>query len=279
MWSCDPRRFTALLPTRTIASPRAWRSTATNTRCTFPHHAWPAGRDKQAVAGARPDRRARRASSAPTTAGSGPTGSRSPATTRPRPPRRPGTATGPGSPRVREECLAVRDARRHSRPARLLALPRRRARARAEWLSRPDHRRRAEARAHRPRLFRRRSAAASSPKCRSCALDEDVFLLITAAAAQWHDLEWLQASCPPDAAIASDDRHRGLRLPDPDRAEVARRSWPPSADADLSLPWLTHQAAQIAGRWCAAGARFLRRRTGLGNPCRRPPTRRRSTMR
>jgi dimethylglycine dehydrogenase len=46
MWSCDPRRFTAT-PITTTASPRGWRSTATNTACISRGTRWPAGADKK----------------------------------------------------------------------------------------------------------------------------------------------------------------------------------------------------------------------------------------
>ena len=73
---------------------------------------------------------------------------------------------GPWEKRIREECLAVRDA------AGILDLPgfsrfRLQGAGARDWLSTHDHRHRAEARPHRPRLFRRRQVAASSPKCRS----------------------------------------------------------------------------------------------------------------
>ena len=121
----------ALPPTRTIASPRAWRSTATNMPSSFPRHAWPAGRDQKlspihdriAALGAQFNAyngweraiwyaQARRRH----------VGSR-----RRRPWRRDGPV-GAAHPRGmpgRARC------RRHSRPARLLALPPARARARA----------------------------------------------------------------------------------------------------------------------------------------------------
>ena len=88
------------------------------------------------------------------------------------------------------------------------------------------------------------------------ALDEDEFLLITAAAAQWHDCEWLRK------ASARRLRHRRSRRDGPlsparsSPGPQAARSSPRSRDADLALAWLTHQAAadrrpRGAG-WCAS---------------------------
>ena len=42
-----PAPLHRLRRTTTTASPRAWKSTATNTPCTSRHHAWPAGRDRK----------------------------------------------------------------------------------------------------------------------------------------------------------------------------------------------------------------------------------------
>ena len=63
--------------------------------------------------------------------------------------------SGPWEPRIREECLAVRDA------AGILDLPgfsryRVEGPGARDWLTGLDHRPGAEARPHRPRLFRRR---------------------------------------------------------------------------------------------------------------------------
>ena len=82
------------------------------------------------------------------------------------------------------------------------------------------------------------------------ALDEDFFFLITAAVAEWHDFEWLQKHLPQERAI-----HSGKTRP---RSSTARSCPGPNSrkilaevcDADLSLPWLSHQSCQIAGRWC-----------------------------
>ena len=81
------------------------------------------------------------------------------------------------------------------------------------------------------------------------ALDEDFFFLITAAVAE---VARLRVAAEASAARHGNDsgkRHRALHLPDPVRAEFARKILAEVTDADLSLPWLSHQSCQIAGRW------------------------------
>ncbi|WP_146585036.1 GcvT family protein [Puniceibacterium confluentis] len=79
-------------------------------------------------------------------------------------------------------------------------------------------------------------------------LDEDFFFLITAAVAQWHDLEWLQRHRPENAAFALTDVTRDFScqiLTGPRSREILASV----TDADLSLPWLSHQSAQLNGIW------------------------------
>ncbi|MDD9908385.1 MAG: FAD-dependent oxidoreductase [Ahrensia sp.] len=74
---------------------------------------------------------------------------------------------------------------------------------------------------------------------------EDVFTLITAAMAQWHDFEWL------DKHLAS-----GLTLTDRTTefstfivtGPKSRDVLSSIAEADFSLGWLTHQKAKVAGQ-------------------------------
>ncbi|MCC1492117.1 FAD-dependent oxidoreductase [Cognatishimia sp. F0-27] len=80
--------------------------------------------------------------------------------------------------------------------------------------------------------------------------DEDRFVLVTAASAQWHDREWLESHMPTDAQFAIEDwTHRMSTL---------IVTGPKSRDllgglcaADLSLPWLSFQETEIAGGWAA----------------------------
>jgi dimethylglycine dehydrogenase len=81
------------------------------------------------------------------------------------------------------------------------------------------------------------------------SIEEDRFVLITAAVAQLHDLEWLKKHLPQDSQLTLEDATEQLScqiLAGPkSRAILAE-----VCDADLSLPWLTHQSTEIAGRWC-----------------------------
>jgi dimethylglycine dehydrogenase len=80
-------------------------------------------------------------------------------------------------------------------------------------------------------------------------LDEDSFFLITAATAQWHDLDWLRTHLPADAAFTIDDVTDAFScqiLTGPKSRDILAEV----TDADLIRGWLTHQSCQIAGRWC-----------------------------
>jgi len=79
---------------------------------------------------------------------------------------------------------------------------------------------------------------------------EDLFVLITAAAAQWHDREWLERHMPEGAGFTLEDwtdRMSTLIVTGP----ASRDLLGPLTDADLSLPWLSFQETEVAGRWAA----------------------------
>ena len=79
---------------------------------------------------------------------------------------------------------------------------------------------------------------------------QDRFVLVTAASAQWHDREWLEAQMPDDCAFALEDwtdRMSTLIVTGPD----ARKLLGSLCDADLSLPWLSFQETELAGGWAA----------------------------
>ncbi|MEM9433676.1 MAG: FAD-dependent oxidoreductase [Pseudomonadota bacterium] len=76
---------------------------------------------------------------------------------------------------------------------------------------------------------------------------DDVIWLITAAVAQWHDAEFLRAHAP--AGIEIHDRtvkHECQLVTGPKAREVLSAV----SDADLSKGWLTYQEAQVAGKDC-----------------------------
>ncbi len=79
---------------------------------------------------------------------------------------------------------------------------------------------------------------------------EDVFVLVTAASAQWHDREWLERHIPEGASFSLDDwttRMSTLIVTGPTSRDVLA----PLTEADLSLPWLSFQETRVVGRWCA----------------------------
>ena len=79
---------------------------------------------------------------------------------------------------------------------------------------------------------------------------EDQFILVTAATAQWHDQEWLQRHMPTDRAFTFEDwttRMDTLIVTGPASRDILETL----CDADLSLPWLSLQESEIAGGWVA----------------------------
>ena len=79
---------------------------------------------------------------------------------------------------------------------------------------------------------------------------EDHFILVTAAAAQWHDREWLERHIRADAAFTLEDwttRMSTLIVTGPASRDILGGL----CKADLTLPWLSFQESEIAGGWCA----------------------------
>jgi len=82
------------------------------------------------------------------------------------------------------------------------------------------------------------------------AITDDMFFLTTAASAEWHDLEWLQSHLPKDSDITIEnitDAFHCLIVSGPKSRELFASL---QSEADLSLPWLSHQSVQIADKWC-----------------------------
>ena len=77
---------------------------------------------------------------------------------------------------------------------------------------------------------------------------KDDFLLMTAAVAQWHDFEFLKKSLPEDGSLTLADvttDFSTLILTGPKSREILETM---TEGADLSLGWLTHQNATVAGK-------------------------------
>jgi dimethylglycine dehydrogenase len=246
MWSCDPRRYTSFAADKDYCIAKGMEIYGHEYAMHFPKHAWPAGRnrklspihDRITALGAqfKPYNGWERAMWY----------------------ARPGDDTseestqtwnreGPWRPRIEEECRAVTEA------AGILDLPgfsryRVKGEGATAWLSTLTT-------GKLPKPGRIGLAYFADDKGRIVTemsvmmLAEDFFFLITAATAQWHDLEWLKKHLSDDAAFTIDDVTDAFScqiLSGPSsRAILADVS-----DADLSKGWLTHQSCQIAGRWC-----------------------------
>ncbi|MFN3548219.1 MAG: FAD-dependent oxidoreductase [Mesorhizobium sp.] len=245
MWSCDPRRFTAYASAPDYAVAKGLEVYGHEYAIHFPRHVWPAGRnrklspihDRIASLGAQ----------------FGPYNGWERATWY----AQPGDDTseeatqtfrrdGPWQKRIREECLAVRDA------AGILDLPgfsrfRLQGPGAGDWLA-------TQITGTVPKPGRIGLAYFADDKGRIVTemsvmtIAEDFFFLITASVAQLHDFEWLARNLPQDTEIGLQDVTENYAcqiLTGPkSRAILAE-----VCDADLGKPWLTHQSCQIAGRW------------------------------
>ena len=79
---------------------------------------------------------------------------------------------------------------------------------------------------------------------------EDQFILVTAASAQWHDRDILLAALPADGSLSFEDwttRMSTLIVTGPNSRELLSRI----SEGDLSLPWLSFQETEVAGKWAA----------------------------
>ncbi len=245
MWSCDPRRFTAFASAPDYAVAKGMEIYGHEYAISFPRHAWPAGRNRKLS----PLHDRLKALGAEFGAANGweranwythegdDTSEETTQTFR---------REGPWQKRIREECHAVRDA------AGILDLPgfsrfRLAGEGARDWLAtqitgivpKPgriglgyfadDH----------GRIVTEMSIM---------AIEENLFFLITAAVAELHDFEWLRNHLPQTSAMTLEnvtERFSCQILSGPkSRAILAEVS-----DADLSLPWLTHQSCRIGGRW------------------------------
>ncbi|GAA6209252.1 FAD-dependent oxidoreductase [Cognatishimia sp. WU-CL00825] len=78
--------------------------------------------------------------------------------------------------------------------------------------------------------------------------EDDRFTLMTAAVAQWHDFELLWRNLPNGLELVDlSDSHTTMLV----TGSKARNLFEKISDADLSLGWLSHQSAEISGRACA----------------------------
>ncbi|MGN6536951.1 MAG: GcvT family protein, partial [Mesorhizobium sp.] len=245
MWSCDPRRFTAFAAAPDYAVAKGKEIYGHEYAISFPRHAWPAARGRKLS----PLHDRLKALGAQFGAANGweranwyahegdDTSEEATQTFR---------REGPWQKRIREECHAVRDA------AGILDLPgfsrfRLAGEGARDWLA-------TQITGIVPKPGRIGLGYFADDKGRIVtemsimAIEENLFFLITAAVAELHDFEWLRSHLPQGTAISLEnvtERFSCQILTGPNaRAILAEVS-----DADLSLPWLTHQSCQIGGRW------------------------------
>ncbi len=242
MWSCDPRRFTSYAD-RDHAVAKGIEVYSHEYAMHFPHHAWPAGRDKRVS----PVHDAIRALGGQMGAYGG--------WERANWFARPGDDTsqeatqtwereGPWFPRIREECLAVRDA------VGVLDLPgfswfHLHGDGAADWL-------RSMITGGIPKTGRlglgyfADDAGRIVTELSIVRLDDDEMYLISAGAAEWHDRDWLTRHLPNESAVTLENQtgHRCCQIVCGPRS---RALFADLCDADLSLPWLSWQNTEIAG--------------------------------
>ncbi|MEL6946501.1 MAG: FAD-dependent oxidoreductase [Pseudomonadota bacterium] len=241
MWSCDPRRFTDYCD-QDYCNKKGMEVYGNEYAMHFPHHEWPAARDKKlspnhakvlelgGVMGAyngweRANWFAK--DSDDTSLEATHTWGRS----------------GPWEPRVREECETVRDG------CGVLDLPgfsrySLKGNGAADWL-------RMQIAGALPKVGRMTLGYFPDDKGRIVTEmsmirhGDDDFTLITAAGGQWHDFEWLRGHLAEGLTLV--DRTRDIStlvVTGPKSRAVLEKI----TKADLSLPWLSHQQAEVAGR-------------------------------
>ena len=245
MWSCDPRRFTSFAAAPDYCIAKGMEVYGHEYAIQFPRNAWPAGRNRKLSA--IHDRIATLGAEFNAYNGweratwyARPGDDISEASTQTF------HRKGPWEARIRDECRAVRDA------AGILDLPgfsrfRLEGDGARAWLSTmitgavppPGRIGLGYFADQRGRIVTEMSIM---------ALAEDFFFLIAAAVAECHDFEWLHRHLPQGTQITLENDTEAFTcqiLSGPS----ARNILAEVTDADLSLPWLTHQSCQIAGRW------------------------------
>jgi dimethylglycine dehydrogenase len=246
MWSCDPRRFTAFAAEPDYAVAKGMEIYGNEYAINFPRHAWPAARnrklspihDRIAALGAQFNAYNGWERATWYSKPGDDVSEESTLTFR---------RDGPWEKRVREECLAVRDA------AGILDLPgfsrfRLHGPGARAWLStiitgivpKPGRIGLGYFADDKGRIVTEMSIV---------AIEADRFVLITAAVAQLHDFEWLQKHLPQGSELTLEDATEQLTcqvLAGPKSRDILAEV----CSADLSLPWLSHQSTEIARSWC-----------------------------
>ncbi|MBL4806516.1 MAG: FAD-dependent oxidoreductase [Rhodobacteraceae bacterium] len=243
MWSCDPRRFTDFAD-QDYTNQKGMEVYGYEYAMHFPHHEWPAGRDKKlspvhqktvglgGVMGAyngweRANWFARPGDD--TSHGATQTWNRD----------------GPWLQRIREECHAVRD------NVGVLDLPGfsrffLRGDGAAEYL-------RGLIAGALPKVDRMNLAYFTDKRGRVVTemsilrhADDD-FTLITAAAAQWHDFDVLNSALPDSVTLYDATEEYSTLIVSGPKSRTLLAS---ISDGDLTLPWLSLQQAEVVDQKC-----------------------------
>ncbi len=241
MWAVDPRRYTDYTDADHCLA-KAKETYGHEYAMHFPHHEWPAGRDKKRG----PNDTRIRALGGVMGAYNG--------WERANWFAKPGDDTseeatqtwgrsGPWEARIREECEAVRDG------CGVLDLPGfsrfwLQGAGADEWL-------RGFVTGALPKIGRMNLVYVSDSRGRiktemSCIrLGEDSFVLITAATAQWHDGDLIRQSVPEGVTVTETTTERSALIV---TGPKTRDLLAPLSDADLTLGWLSHQHCTVAGK-------------------------------
>ncbi len=244
MWAVDPRRYTDFADHDYCLS-KAVETYGHEYAMHFPHHEWPAGRDKKLS----PNHAALLAAGAQMGAYNGweranwyahDSDDTSEEATHSWDRR------GPWAVRIKEEVEACRDA------AGVLDMPgfsryTLKGAGAAEWL-------RCQIAGALPKAGRMNLGYFSDSRGRIVTevtiirFGDDDFMLMTAAVAQWHDFEHLEKLLPTDGSLSLVDVTRDystLLVCGPNSRDLIAGLSP---DADLTTDWLTHQDATVAGK-------------------------------
>ncbi|MGB7431747.1 MAG: FAD-dependent oxidoreductase [Ahrensia sp.] len=247
MWSVDPRRYTAYAD-HDYCHAKALETYGHEYAMHFPHHEWPAGRDKKLS----PIHGRLLAQGAQMGAYNGweranwfakPGDDTSEETTQT------WERNGPWRQRIKAECEAVRD---HCGVIAMHGFSRYKlsGTGAADWLC-------AQITGALPKIGRMNLGYFADARGRIVTEmslirhDEDDFTLMTAAVAQWHDLELLQSRLPSDGTLSLTDMTNdvaALLVTGPKSREVLSSF----LEADFTLPWLSHQPATMGNIRCTA---------------------------
>ena len=242
MWSVDPRRFTDYAAAPDYALAKAKEVYGHEYAIHFPRHAWPDGRDRKlspvhdriiAAGGQMGSYNGWERANWFAQAGDDTSEDATQTWER----------DGPWLPRIREECHAVRDG------VGVLDLPgfsrfNLSGAGAADWL-------RGMITGGLPKVGRMNLGYFANHEGRIVTEmsimrhGEDAFTLITAATAQWHDRDWLSRHLADGLSLTDHtDEYSTLIVCGP----KSRDLFATITDADLTLPWLSHQPARVAGR-------------------------------